>query len=119
MIMQVGKRKFDRALIVAEPWIDKILSGEKVLEMRTRHTTIHGRIGLIRKGSGLIVGDVWLGYSIKVKDPSVYQDGHLIDYGQHPEYSRYNIAWPLSEVNKYYNPIPYNHPKGAVIWVKV
>jgi len=58
---------FDRALIIDEPWISKILSGEKTLEMRSRHTKIRGRIGLIRKGSGLIVGDVWLDDSIKIK----------------------------------------------------
>jgi hypothetical protein len=44
------------ALIIREPWIGMILSGRKTWEMRSRSTRIRGRIGLIRKGSGLVVG---------------------------------------------------------------
>ena len=111
--------KFDRALIVADPWIDLILDGKKPLEMRSRHTNIRGRIGLIRKGSGLIVGDVWLSDSVKIKDPAIYRDGHCVDYEVHPELEKYNVAWMLSEPHWYYPAIPYKHPQGAVIWVRV
>lgn len=114
-------KKYDRALIVAEPWIDKILSGEKIIEMRSRATKIRGRIGLIRKGSGLIVGDVWLDECLEVRIDllPIFKPGHCIDYKKHPELNKYHFAWKLERVNKYDRPIPYKHPQGAVVWVKV
>ena len=45
-----------KGLIVDEPWISKILAGEKIWEMRSKTTAVRGQIGLIRKGSGA-VGD--------------------------------------------------------------
>jgi hypothetical protein len=45
-----------RALVIAAPYIDYILSGAKTWEMRTRPTRVRETIGLIRKGSGQIVG---------------------------------------------------------------
>ena len=40
-----------KGLIIADPWIGYIISGTKTWEMRSRNTTIRGRIALIRKGS--------------------------------------------------------------------
>jgi hypothetical protein len=45
-----------KGLIIDEPWISKILRGEKTWEMRRTLSKIRGRIALIRKGSGQIVG---------------------------------------------------------------
>jgi hypothetical protein len=109
----------DRALIIDEPWISKILSGKKRFEMRSRHTNIRGRIGLIKKGSGLIVGEAYLENSVKLKQPFMYKEAHRIDYDKNPELYKYNIAWLLHDVKKYAKPIPYDHPQGAVIWVKI
>ncbi len=50
--------KPDRALIVRKPWIDLILDEGKDMEMRSRKTKIHGQIGLIEAGSGLIMGEI-------------------------------------------------------------
>lgn len=111
--------KYTRALIIDEPWIGLILDGKKVLEMRSRHTKVHGMIGLIKKGSGLIVGEAWLDDSVKLSKPKVFKGGHCIDYDNNPGLKKYNIAWPLSQVKKYITPIPYKHPQGAVIWVVV
>lgn len=44
------------ALVIAEPWIGLILDGSKTWEMRSRATRKRGRIALIRKGSGQVVG---------------------------------------------------------------
>lgn len=110
---------FDRALIVAEPWISKILSGKKTFEMRSRNTNIRGRIGLIKKGSGLIVGSAELVDCFKLKNPEMSQSAHGIDYSNNPELYKYNYAWCLHNHVKFKKPIPYKHPQGAVIWVKV
>lgn len=112
---------YDRALIIGEPWISKILSHEKTWEMRSRKTNIRGRIGLIRKGSGLIVGDAYLSNSVTIikNKLHVVSQYHCIDYNSNQELLKYHVAWELMSVNKYDKPIPYEHPRGAVIWVKV
>ncbi|MBD3625195.1 MAG: ASCH domain-containing protein [Rhodobacteraceae bacterium] len=45
-----------RGPIVADPWIDNILEGRKDWEMRSQATSVRGWFGLIRKGSGTVVG---------------------------------------------------------------
>ncbi len=115
----------DHALIVDEPWISKILSGEKTWEMRSRSTSIRGRIALIRKGSGLIVGAVDI---VEVLDfnqnrdvLAMYKEEHCIDYANkdHEFLQKYDVAWVLANAEEYTDPIPYKHPQGAVIWVKI
>lgn len=45
-----------KGLVIREPWIDLILSGEKSWEMRSTRISFRGWIGMIRKGSGLVSG---------------------------------------------------------------
>lgn len=45
-----------RGLVIAQPWITKILNGEKTWEMRSSNTSVRGPVALIEKGSGTIVG---------------------------------------------------------------
>lgn len=45
-----------RGLIIADPWIEHILGGRKDWEMRSQATSVRGWFGLIRKGSGTVVG---------------------------------------------------------------
>lgn len=112
---------YDRALIIGEPWIDKILSLEKVWEMRSRKTKIRGRIGLIKKGSGLIVGDAYLSNCVRLQKDRLHtlQNYHGINYGDNPDLMKYDVAWELRDVVKYDDPIPYTHRQGAVVWVVV
>jgi len=112
----------ERALIIDGPWISKILSGEKTWEMRSRGTTVRERIGLIQKGSGLIVGEVDLVNVLKYLPKVILynrKDRHGIDYRNNADLLKYNIAWVLENAEKYAEPIPYSHPRGAVIWVKI
>ena len=114
------------ALIVDEPWISKILSGSKNWEIRTRNTNKRGEIGLIRKGSGLLVGSVDLVNVLELPRienvlNGTFQNHHswvqdLINYGD-PEKPLY--AWVLKNAHEFEQPIPYEHPQGAVVWVKV
>src|SRR5690554_3847384 len=60
-----------RGLIIAKPWIGKILRGEKTWEMRSAHTHVRGPIALIEKGSGLIVGEA---YNIESIRPLGFED---------------------------------------------
>jgi hypothetical protein len=45
-----------KGLIIKEPWISLILSRKKTRELRSRDTRVRGRIALIRKGSGTVIG---------------------------------------------------------------
>ncbi|MDX2349767.1 MAG: ASCH domain-containing protein [Porticoccus sp.] len=110
----------NRALIVRQPWIDMILSGQKCWEMRSRPTNIRGRIGLIEQGTGLIVGEVDLIDSLDALthlgrvccfDYHRVDDPELLKKWKHP--------WLMQNARRYEKPIPYSHPKGAVTWVKI
>jgi len=110
----------NRALIIAEPWISKILSGEKTWEMRSRRTNIRGVIGLIQKGSGLIVGDCEI---VDCYDNLSFQqlteaaDKHCIT--DNPLLEIWPIAWVIRRAHRWSHPKPYKHPLGAVSWVKI
>jgi len=110
-----------KCLIIKQPWIDLILSGDKTWEMRSRPTNIRGRIGIIEQGTGLIVGEAELidcingmshnrlyGYT---PDKHLIQDERLL--------IKWNVAWVLKNAKRYKKPIPYKHPQGAVVWVNI
>ena len=48
--------RIDRALLVRTPHVDRILAGRKTWEIRGSRTAVRGPIGLVKSGSGLIVG---------------------------------------------------------------
>ncbi len=114
-----------KGLIIDQPWIDLILSGDKTWEMRSRSCRIRGRIGLIRKGSGLVVGVAELVDDVGPlgrDELSSRYDKHAIT----PErllgeewMDKWNHAWVLKNVRKLERPIAYDHPSGAVIWVNL
>lgn len=110
---------FDRALIVAKPWIDLILSGDKPWEMRSRMTDIRGRIGLIEKGSGLIIGEVDVVNSFPAGLSLLKDKIHKHQVDDFSLLEKWNVAWVLENPKRFNKPIPYKHPKGAVVWVRV
>jgi len=107
----------ERALIVRKVWLDKIFDEGKVWEMRSRPTKIRGTVGFIEAGSGLIVGSAEITNSFKIDNKPFFvihhkvKDLSLID--------KWSYAWVLSNAKRFDKPIPYTHPKGAVIWVKI
>lgn len=117
--MIIGGKEITRGLIVDEPWIGKILSGEKTWEMRSTKTKVRGEIALIKKGTGTIVGTVEI-YDCLSCDPEKLPMAisHCIPSGMSHVFKKWNVAWKLRNV-KPINPIPYTHKQGAVIWVKI
>lgn len=113
----------NKALIIDEPWISKILKGDKVWEMRSTKASHRGHFGLIRKGSGQVVGVANL---TNVSGP--YENSQLSEaYGSHcveadiyerPEY-KWRYAWHLSDVRRLSAPVSYIHKSGAVTWVNL
>ncbi len=111
-----------QALIIASPYIDRILAGLKTWEMRSTATKKRGRIALVRKGSGLIVGTVEIRDSIG----PLTQEQMLENTERHhmePERilsgaaDQRKYAWVLRDAHSLTQPVPYDHPSGAVIWV--
>ena len=94
-----------RALIVKDPWATDIVKGYKTIENRTRPTNIKERIGIIKSGSKTVIGEVDL-VDCKV-------DGNTNHFG------RWIYAWILKNPLEYKQPKPYNHPRGAQIWVRL
>lgn len=112
-----------RGLIIASPWIEKILSGEKTWEIRGTNTGIRERIALIRKGSGLIVGTAILVESVgplSFDDLRDSVDRHRVPRDQlRAVLGRYKRphGWVFRNVTPLRPPVPYAHPSGAVKWV--
>lgn len=108
-----------KALIIKKEWLDKIFFENKTWEMRSRITKIRGKIQLIESGSGLIVGECFLVDSFKVPsaDFNKHIDKHKVENTNFLD--KWNCAWVLENAIKYKEPIKYNHPKGAVIWVNL
>ena len=88
-----------RCLCVKPPYARAIVTGAKVEEYRTRPTRIRGRIGIIESGSGTIIGEA--------------------DLYDCTERGDWDYIWHLQNARLYETPIPYRHPFGAVVWVKL
>lgn len=111
-----------RGLIIDTPWIDHILEGRKDWEMRSQATSMRGWIGLIRKGSGQVVGLARLVDCGKAltKDEMIANEAHhripprMIHSG---EVAKWCVPWKLTDIRPLAKPIPYKHKSGPVIWV--
>jgi len=111
-----------KALIIREPWIGRILAGVKTWEMRTRATSIRGRIGLIRQGTGMVVGVANLVDSLPPLDTKALaasRDRHGITPERDSEAikGRWLHPWVLRDVRALLRPVPAGQKPGQVIWV--
>ena len=116
-----------RALIVREPYITHILQGRKTWEIRCSNCNIRERIGLIRSGSGFIVGTADI---IDSKGP-LSDEEFRTNYSKHlvpPDYlnefrqrckRKQLYAWVLANPNWLPKPVQYEHRRGLQIWVRV
>ena len=118
-----GRRRM-KGLIVRQPWIDKILSGAKIWELRGSATRTRGPIALIQGGTGTVVGTCQV---VGVKGPlSLSQlrrttSRHLVpsEVLRNGLVYRKTYAWILARARRLRSPMPYRHPSGAVIWVNL
>lgn len=112
-----------KGLVIRQPHIGKILAGEKTWEMRSRPTKVRGRIALIEAGSGMIVGECDIIRSFEAPTLPVMRHFtrgyHCLEEKDYHLMDKWKYAWQLENVIKYENPVPYQHPKGAVIWVNL
>lgn len=114
----------NKGLIIAEPWIGHILSGEKTWEMRSQGTSYRGWFGLIAKGSGAVqgiarlvdVGEALTHHEMLETEALHRISGAMIRSG---EAAKWTVPWKLADVFRLPEPVPYRHNPGAVIWVEL
>jgi hypothetical protein len=114
-----------KALIIDEPWIGKILRGEKTWEMRKTVCHLRGPIALIRKGSGMVVGTAELTDSLSpIATRREYSEAEAF-HGVPPERQDraftdgWMTPWVLAKARPLSPAVAYQHPSGAVIWVNL
>lgn len=113
-----------KALVIRSPWIELILSGQKTWEMRSRATRIRGPIALIKAGSGLVVGTAEISDCLPALNEAemrAHQQHHRIPESEQASAmaNRWTTPWVLSKVHALKDPVPYQHPSGAVTWVEL
>ena len=109
-------------LIIKSYWADKIFDENKLWEIRGCNTSKRGKIAIAKSGTGCVFGTVNLINSIPLTKKlwETNEKNHQVDISWEELLLRYKkpYAWIFECVEKYQTPIPYTHPKGAVIWVK-
>ena len=112
-----------KALIIDMPHIDNILSGWKTWEMRSGRTKKR-ELGLIKKGSGTVIGVAELIDSLGPfsKDEMLtYELKHRMtpERLNEPDASKYDHAWVFKNARFLKQSVRYDHPSGAQSWVKL
>ena len=109
-----------KALIIKQPWIDYILEGKKIWEIRGSRTNIRGQIELIQSGSGLVVGSCEIidCKELTLDDYKNNTDKHNIKNVEALPYKK-TYAWVMLNAKRYETPKQYKHPNGAIIWVNL
>jgi len=112
-----------RALLIRRPWIDMILDGQKTWEIRGARTSVRGQIGLIASRSGTVIGVCDLVDCIGPLTAEQFRKNGK-KAGMRPSeatlgYYRQTYAWVLEKPRLLKQPVPYQHPSGAVIWVRL
>lgn len=110
-----------KGLIIRQPWIDLILSGEKTWEMRSSGIKHRGPFGLILQGSKTVIGVADL---VSVHGPLSSKhieqsfDRHRIPSSvfNGAEAKPWSYAWQLANVQRLPNPVSYKHG-SEVRWV--
>lgn len=111
-----------KGLIIKSPWIQLILKGKKTWEIRGSKTNIRGTIALIQSGTGKVYGTTEI---VDCKELSWEEYQKSEQYHCIPKEKRLNThykriyAWILKNPKVFEEPIPYQHPKGAIIWVNI
>ena len=107
-------------LIIKDPWIGMVLDNSKSWEIRGSKTEKRGTIYLIRSGSGYIVGQTDIVGCIELTEERFEEnkEKHRIETGYEKVPYKSPWAWIFENSIRFQKPIPYIHPRGAVIWVK-
>ena len=111
----------EKGIIIAEPWISKILAGEKAWEMRSTRTPMRGTIALVKKGTKTVVGlaDIYdVEGPLSLEDLRRTTSKHCVTESEFTaEGYNWFYAWKMKNILKLKTPVPYKHKSGATVWV--
>lgn len=109
-------------LIIMPEWVEKIFKFNKDWEIRGSDTKKRGWIKIAASKTGCVYGEVFLAQSIPLTRNlwNGNMEKHQVGITWDELVKRYKkpYAWVFTEKKIYEQPQKYNHPKGAVIWVK-
>jgi len=109
----------NKGLIVKGEWLNEMFVNGKRWEMRSTNTKYRGEFCLIEQGTGLVVGKATLIDSFQVDKELAKRSINIHKVTDLSLLEKWCWAWSLTDVVKYDEPIPYTHPRGAVIWVNL
>jgi hypothetical protein len=100
-----------------------ILAGKKSWEIRGSRTSIRETIGLVPSGSGTVIGVCELADCVGPLTAEEFLK-NAKKAGMHPSEAKLGLyrktfAWVLEKPRILKRPVPYPHPSGAVIWVRL
>ena len=111
-----------KGLIIRDPWITRILDGDKTWEMRSKPTLYRGRMALVRKATGMAFGTAELADSL----PPLNAESFCAARARHGIPANMDAAvlrdgwiypWVLRDVRRLWSPVIVGQKSGAVIWV--
>ena len=112
-------------LIIKKKWAEKILNNEKSWEIRGQRTIKRGTIGIIISGTKKIygtcelydcIGPLSIQEMLDNENKHLIKQKYLLEEGM-PYKKTY--TWCMRNAKYYDEPIEYEHPLGAIIWVKL
>lgn len=115
---------FKDILLLKPNWCDAILLEGKDWEVRGHATKKREIIGLAKTGTGHVQGECEIVDCIKLTrelfDDNVMRHQIPLTWEELLQVYSTPYAWVISSdsVKVYDEPIPFDYPKGAVIWVK-
>jgi hypothetical protein len=113
-----GARRVTRGLIIRPEPIEKILSGLKTWEMRSRPVEIRETVALVKKGSKAVYGVADIVDCIgplSDAERMANESFHRVEPHRwsDPDVAKYRFAWVLSNVRRLKEPVPYVHRGGV------
>jgi hypothetical protein len=119
-VKKVVRLGITHGLQIRKEWLDQILAGTKKWEIRGSTTARRGPIALIQSKSGHVVGTCDV---IDVVGPlslaELRRNASLAGFRADELYYQTTYAWVLGNARRLSKPVPFRHPQGAVIWVKL
>ncbi len=112
-----------KGLIIRQPWANMVVMGEKKWEIRGFRVHFRGPVAIIAAGTGTVVGCCELVDCLGPLNLEMYNRNFQLMGSSNtavetlPYQNTY--AWVMAQPRAFQHPIPYSHPKGAVIWVKL
>lgn len=113
-----------RGLLIGQPFADWVVDGKKTWEIRGRATKVRGRVAIIASGTGTVIGtcefcDVEGPLTLKDLRSNPRKRNLRTSRVAELPYSDHTYAWVLRSAMRLRKAVPYDHPQGTIIWVKL